>query len=182
MKLATAVLGLAAALLLAQAAPTPAAHSYANTRGIINAANYRAPALPVEVVVDDALDFTLALSPDAHRPAQLGADGPLPLPTLEAILAGAARAWPEQPAKAQRVAVCELGADVASGAYPAAVVFDVNRRTGGPMQIDAPTWAPYFADRWTWPTVVLDLDAHFEAAREIYELAGGWSPWPWCGR
>lgn len=102
------------------------------------------------------------------------------LPPLPVILDHAAAAWPEQPAKARRVAVCEMGADVDSGAYPAAV-FDLDRRYAGPMQIGQ-SWAKYFAGRWTWDQVVLDLDAHFAAAREIYDLAGGWSPWPYCGR
>lgn len=195
MKLATslAVLAIAGSLLYGnnqsngvEVSTSPADHDYILAMASVhNSANLAGMADPLgrEVVVDDALDFTLDLSTDADRPAQLGADDRAlyAAPGLDEILEAAARAWPEQPDKAGRVAVCELGADVVTGAYPAAVVFDVTRRTGGPMQIDAPTWAPYFADRWDWPTVVLDLEAHFAAAREIYDRSGNWRPWPICG-
>ncbi len=103
-----------------------------------------------------------------------------PAPTLPVILDHAAAAWPEQPAKARRVAVCEMGADIATGEYPASV-FDVERTYGGPMQIGR-AWAKVFSARWTWDQIVNDLDVHFAAAREIYDRAGGWAPWPYCGR
>jgi hypothetical protein len=102
-------------------------------------------------------------------------------PPLPVILDHAAAAWPEQPGKARRVAVCEMGADVTTGAYPADLVFDLERRYAGPMQIGQP-WAKHFAARWTWAEIVRDLEIHFAAAREIYDLAGDWSPWPYCGR
>lgn len=187
MRLATSVALLVAAVL---AVPKPSAKSY--TSPTIYSANHIradniAPALPVEVVVDDAFDLTLALAPaearsDAVPTGQPNAPAEAvgPYPRLDAILDGAARAWPEQPGKAQRVAVCELGADVATGAYPAAVVFDLSAVHGGPMQIARAVWLPYFAPL-TWPQLVQDLETHFAAARAIYDLAGGWSPWPVCG-
>ena len=103
-----------------------------------------------------------------------------PLPTLPVILDRAAAAWPEQPGKARRVTICEMGADEATGAYPA-IVFDGERTYVGPLQIGR-AWARHFSGRWTWDQLVNDLDAHFAAAREIFDIAGGWSPWPYCGR
>lgn len=103
-----------------------------------------------------------------------------PQPPLSVVLDGAAKAWPEQPAKARAVAVCEMGADIITGSYTTAV-FDLDRPYGGPMQIGR-SWRGYFASRWTWEEIVTELDVHFAAAREIYDLAGGWSPWPYCGR
>ena len=40
-------------------------------------------------------------------------------------------------------------------------------------------WEVYFAAKygWTWDQVVRDPNTHFRAAREIYDRAGGWSPW-----
>ncbi len=102
---------------------------------------------------------------------------PIPIPSIDAILTAAAAAWPEQPDKAQRVALCELG----GFANPKA--FDLSRIYGGPMQIHRATWERFFLANygWTWEAVALDLATHFAAARVIYDRSGSWQPWPVCG-
>lgn len=99
------------------------------------------------------------------------------MPTLDSILAAAARAWPEQPEKAQAVALCELG----GWANP--VAFDLAREHGGPMQIARTWWESFFFNNygWAWEQIVFDLDVHFAAARIIYDRSGSWAPWPVCG-
>lgn len=47
------------------------------------------------------------------------------------------------------------------------------------MQINKATWADFFEREygWPWAQVVLDDVTNFQAARIIYDRAGGWTPW-----
>lgn len=87
-------------------------------------------------------------------------------------------AWPEQPLKAIDVALCESGL----GRHPD--TFRLDAIHGGPFQIARSVWAPWFAAHygWSWEQVVTDPAIHVRAARIIYDRAGGWAPWPVCGR
>lgn len=51
------------------------------------------------------------------------------------------------------------------------------------MQLERQTWEPFFAELrgWTWEQLARDLTAHFDAARIVFDRAGGWGPWPVCG-
>jgi len=93
------------------------------------------------------------------------------------------RAWPEQMAKAVAVATCE--SDL--GRHPD--TYRVDKPHGGPFQLarvwgaDGDGWERYFWQKygWTWEQVVADVIIHVAAAREVYDRAGSWLPWPWCG-
>lgn len=105
-------------------------------------------------------------------------EGAFNLPTYQELLAYAAGAWPEQPAKAGRVVTCE--AAVGGAVNPKA--FRTDQVYAGPMQIAREPWQSYFAKNygWTWQQLAQDMSVHFQAARIIYDRAGGWSPWPVC--
>jgi hypothetical protein len=47
------------------------------------------------------------------------------------------------------------------------------------MQINKATWAEYFRREygWTWDQVVLDVDIHLQAAREIFDITEDWTQW-----
>ena len=55
---------------------------------------------------------------------------------------------------------------------------------GGRMQIARGVWAEFFEREygWSWEQIVTDDETNFAAAYVIYERAGGWGPWPVCGR
>lgn len=112
-----------------------------------------------------------ALDADAGRVAGL-----LAVPAPQAVAAAIAAAWPEQPGKALAVAGCESS----GGRDPRA--WDLTRAHGGPMQIARGVWEQYFREHrgWIWEQVVFDPVIHAAAAREIYDRAGDWSPWPYC--
>jgi len=82
-------------------------------------------------------------------------------------------AWPEDPATATRILICE------SQAGEHADTFSVDAPNGGPMQLNRDTWAGYFQELygWTWEQVVTDIGVHLKAARVIYDRAGDWTPW-----
>lgn len=96
-------------------------------------------------------------------------------PTVTGIVIEQAirEAFPEDPETAVRVAKCESGL----GSHPQ--TYNLAAANAGPMQINRGTWEGYFLRKygWTWEQVVFDLGKHLQAAREIYDRAGGWSPW-----
>lgn len=81
--------------------------------------------------------------------------------------------WPDDPDGAARILICE------SHAGDDSKTWDVDAPSGGPMQLDHFTWAPYFEANygWTWNQVVTDIHIHLQAARIVYDRAGGWEPW-----
>ena len=87
--------------------------------------------------------------------------------------------WPEgQWENVRAVDACESSSGTHPDTYNTA---DVH---GGRMQIARAVWADYFEREygWPWEQVVRDDETNFAAAYVIYERAGGWGPWPWCGR
>ena len=51
---------------------------------------------------------------------------------------------------------------------------------GGRMQINKATWEDFFEREygWTWAEIVLNDATNLQAARIIYDRAGGsWGPW-----
>lgn len=95
------------------------------------------------------------------------------VPTRERLIALAQATWPHDPETAVRILVCESQA----GDHPD--TFSLEAENGGPMQLNRSTWEPYFAamNGWTWEQLVTDEAIHFQAARIIYDRAGGWAPW-----
>ena len=116
--------------------------------------------------------------PDPLRDHQERLAGVLAVPALQAIAAAIVAAWPEQPAKALAVGACESS----GGRDPR--TWDMTRVHSGPLQIARAVWERYFLERygWSWEEIVMDPVIHARAAREIYDRAGGWSPWPICGK
>lgn len=55
---------------------------------------------------------------------------------------------------------------------------------GGRMQIDPRTWRTFFENEhgWTWWEIVNDDVINSRAGYVIYQRAGSFRPWPWCGR
>ena len=86
--------------------------------------------------------------------------------------------WPEgQWENVRAVDACES----ASGTHPDTYRTDLIH--GGRLQIARGVWAEFF-DReygWSWEQVVRDDETNFAAAYVIWQRAGGWGPWPWCG-
>jgi hypothetical protein len=97
---------------------------------------------------------------------------PEPL-TRDRLIQLVAANWPEDPDTAVRILICESQ----GGEHPD--TFSLEAANGGPMQLNRFTWEPYFAARtgWTWEQIVADIDIHLQAARIIYDRAGGWEPW-----
>ncbi len=92
--------------------------------------------------------------------------------TPDALRALAVAYWPEDPATALRVLECESSTGQHLRTY------DLDAANGGPYQISRAVWKPYFESRGIdWADVVQVPATHFQAAREIYDRAGGWSPW-----
>jgi hypothetical protein len=119
------------------------------------------PFAPVQAAVADPTP----LEPDAPEP-----EPPL---TPDRLIALVRQTWPEDPETATRILVCE------SHAGQDAATYDVDAANGGPMQLDRYTWAPFFLANygWTWDQVVNDVHVHLQAARIVYDRAGGWTPW-----
>ena len=87
--------------------------------------------------------------------------------------------WPpEQWANVRAVDACES----ASGTHPD--TYNTADVHGGRMQIARGVWAEFFEREygWSWEQVVTDDETNFAAAYVIYQRAGGWGPWPVCGR
>ena len=94
-------------------------------------------------------------------------------PPPDQILESVRRHWPEDADAAEAVLRCESSAGADPGTW------DLSEADGGPMQINRRTWEKFFYKKygWTWRQVVLDLETHLQAAREIYDRAGGWDDW-----
>jgi hypothetical protein len=97
----------------------------------------------------------------------------MPKPPPEAIVAAVRLLWGKDADRAEAIVQCESRAGADKDTW------DVSAPDGGPMQINRSTWEAYFWRRygWTWEQIVLDLQIHLQAAREIYDLADGWADW-----
>ena len=94
-------------------------------------------------------------------------------PSPQAIVAAVRATWPEDAEAAQGVLWCESR----DGADPDA--WKPEREDGGPMQINRATWENYFLTKygWRWDQIVFDLQINLKAAREVFDISGGWRAW-----
>lgn len=145
-----------------------------------------APDSPISVSRETLRDgATLSHSDVEAETLQAHADAvEVVLTAKDAERAGAPNApwqvsWPRELwAKVEAVEWCESTA----GQHPDTYRLDLLH--GGRLQIAYGTWADFFLREygWTWEQVVRDDAIHFRAAHIIFVRAGGWSPWPFCGR
>ena len=97
----------------------------------------------------------------------------MPRPPPEVIVSAVRLLWGKDADRAEAIVHCESRAGADKDTW------NVSAPDGGPMQINRSTWEPYFKTKygWTWEQIVLDLEIHLRAAREIYDLAHGWGDW-----
>jgi hypothetical protein len=94
-------------------------------------------------------------------------------PGLDGLYGVLQHFFPEQPQKAWRVVECETGGTMSTEAlagpfrYDGRIVYYV-----GLFQVDPGIHGPVPKDAW----------GQAAQGRAIYDKAGGWSPWPICGR
>jgi hypothetical protein len=133
-------------------------------------ATYTPP--PPSAIVQTYLSPLTAEDPLPEAPPETP-EVPVWPPARETVIAAVMAAWPEDPATAVSVLLCESDA----GQHPD--TYDLEADNGGPMQINWWTWHAYFQEGhgWAWEQVVTDLGIHLQASRIIYDRAGGWFPW-----
>ena len=95
-----------------------------------------------------------------------------PPPVVEPLPEMVRQTFPEDPDRAAAILSCES----TDGLDPRA--YDPSEDNAGPMQINR-WWEPFFQENfgWSWDDLVFNVSINLQAARFVYDDAGGWSPW-----
>jgi hypothetical protein len=94
-------------------------------------------------------------------------------PSPDVVIAAVRLRWGKDADTAESIVQCESRAGADKDTW------DLAAPDGGPMQINRATWEAHFQQKygWTWEQIVLDLETHLQAAKDIYDQAQGWKDW-----